>query len=185
MKKIVRGKIKSIDAILGKKEESLEGEDIECIEYRIILENDNNEYITKSSLDFKEGSIVDICFNENKKNKDDTKKDSIIINKKVSKKLLEQLSGAKLVKWFCYPSLLFLILFITKVVASSPSSINAYTGIIYTIIIFMCLYLISILEKMYNEISFSKEDIKLLEKYKKDFKIKNEEVIDKVKEAVL
>ncbi len=67
MKKIVRGKIKSINAAVIRQEANSNGEDIECIEYRIILENDNNEYITKSSLNFKEGDVVDICFDANKK----------------------------------------------------------------------------------------------------------------------
>lgn len=94
-KKIVRGKIKSIDTVIGKKGDSPEGEEIEYLEYRIILENDSNKYITRSSLGFKEGSVIDICYDENKENI----KNGIIINKKVSNKLLEQFNVMKIGRW--------------------------------------------------------------------------------------
>ena len=182
MKKIVRGKIKSIDAMVGKKGDSPEGEEVECIEYRITLENDTNEYITKSSLSFKEGSVVDICFNENKKNKDNTKT-GIIVNKKVSNKLLEQFKAIKFMRWLCYPSLSFLVLFMMKMISLSANPIDIRTGILFSLIVLTFLYFIITTEKMYNGVKLSKEDEKVLKQYKKDFKIENEESLDKVKQV--
>lgn len=177
MKKIVRGKIKSIDAMVGKKETSLEGEEIEILEYRITLENDSNEYIARSIIDFKEGSVVDICFDENKKNKNNTKK-GIIINNKVSNKLLDQLNTIKIGRWISYLFLLGMSVFLLPHVTMNSSSYIAFSiiGFIYVIFI-LCM------EGSYNEIKLSKEDIKVLKQYKKDFKIENEESLDKVKQV--
>lgn len=182
MKKIVKGKIKSIDAIVGKKGYSSEGEEIECIEYRVILENDNHEYITKSTLNFKEGSVVDICFNENKKNKDNTR-NGIIINKRVSSNLLAQYKAIKFMRWLCYPSLSFLVLFMMKMISLSSNPMDINIVILFSLIVLTFLYFIMTTEKMYNGVKLSKEDKKVLKQYKKDFKIENEESLDKVKQV--
>lgn len=182
MKKIVRGKIKSIDTVIGKKEDSCEGEEVECIEYRIILENDSNKYITRSSLGFKEGSIVDICFNEDKKNKDNIR-NGIIINKKVSQKLLGQFKGIKITRWICYPLLSCLSAIFAYAIFSSNIPMNLASWILCSLIALVYVIFIVSMEDLYNKSKLSKEDIKVLKQYKKDFKIENEESLDKVKQV--
>lgn len=182
MKKIVRGKIKSIDTVIGKKEDSCEGEEVECIEYRIILENDSNKYITRSSLGFKEGSIVDICFNEDKKNKDNTR-NGIIINKKVSQKLLGQFKGIKITRWICYPLLSCFFAVFTYVISSSNIPMDLFSWVLCGVIALLYMVFIACIEDSYNKIKLSKEDKKVLEQYKKDFRIENEESLDKVKQV--
>lgn len=65
--------------------------------------------------------------------------------------------------------------------SSNPMDINIV--ILFSLIILTFLYFIMTTEKMYNGVKLSKEDEKLLERYQKDFKIKNEEVVDKVKQV--
>lgn len=183
MKKIVRGKIKSINAAVIRQEANSNGEDIECIEYRIILENDNNEYITKSSLNFKEGDVVDICFDANKKNKDSNIKKGIFINKKVSKNLLSLFKSIKITRWICYPVLSCLFAVITHAINSSNIPMDLFSWVFCSLIAFVYIVFIVCMEDLYNKNKLSKEDEKVLKHYKKDFKIENEESLDKVKQV--
>lgn len=182
MKKIARGKIKSIDTVIGKKENSPEGEEIECLEYRIILENDSNKYITRSSLGFKEGSVIDICFNEDKKSKDNTK-NGIVINKKVSNRLLERFKGIKIMRWICYPLLSSIFAILTYVISSSNIPMDLFSWVLCSFMALVYMVFIVCIEDLYNKSKLSKEDTKVLKQYKKDFKIKNEESLDKVKQV--
>lgn len=182
MKKIVRGKIKSINAAVIRQEANSNGEDIECIEYRIILENDNNEYITKSSLNFKEGDVVDICFDADKKNKDNIKR-GVIVNKKVSNKLLEQFKMIKILKWVSYSLLSSICALFTYSIYLSNIPMDLFSWVFCSFIAFVYVVFIVCMEDLYNKNKLSKEDEKVLKQYKKDFKIENEESLDKVKQV--
>ncbi len=182
MKKIVRGKIKSINAAVIRKEANSNGEDIECIEYRIILENDNNGYITKSSLNFKEGDVVDICFDADKKNKDNIKR-GVIVNKKVSNKLLEQFKMIKILRWVSYSLLSGICALFTYAINSSNIPMDLFSWVFCSFIAFVYVVFIVCMEDLYNKNKLSKEDEKVLKQYKKDFKIENEESLDKVKQV--
>lgn len=179
MKKIVRGKIKSIDTVIGKKGDSPEGEEIEYLEYIIILENDSNKYITRSSLGFKEGSVIDICYDENKENI----KNGIIINKKVSNKLLEQFNVMKIGRWIFYPFLLGILTIFTHVISSSNIPMTLSSWVLCGFIALLYIVFIVCTEDSYNKIKLSKEDKKVLKQYQKDFKIENEESLEKVKQG--
>lgn len=182
MRKIVRGKIKSIDTVIGKKGDSPEGEEIEYLEYRIILENDSNKYITKSSLNFKEGDVVDICFDADKKNKDNIKR-GVIVNKKVSNKLLEQFKMIKILKWVSYSLLSGICALFTYSIYLSNIPMDLFSWVFCSFIAFVYVVFIVCMEDLYNKNKLSKEDEKVLKQYKKDFKIENEESLDKVKQV--
>lgn len=83
MNKIVRGKIKSIDASVDKRKGTFFYEaSIDTLEYIITLDDDN-KYRTRCSIeDFKIGDLIDIAVFE------DCKKGCIIINEETAKNIL-------------------------------------------------------------------------------------------------
>lgn len=182
MKKIVRGKIKSINAAVIRQEANSNGEEIEAINYSIRLEDNNNEYIVKNGFSLREGSVVDICFNADKKNKDNIKR-GVIVNKKVSNKLLEQFKMIKIFRWVSYSFLSGICALFTYAIYSSNIPMDLFSWVFCSFTAFVYIVFIVCMEDLYNKNKLSKEDQKVLKQYKKDFKIENEESLDKVKQV--
>lgn len=182
MKKIIRGKIKSIDAAVIVQEANYDGEEIEVMNYSIRLEDNNNEYIVTNGCSLRVGSVVDICFDADKENKDNIKR-GVIVNKKVSNKLLEQFKIIKIMaRCISYPLLSGICAIFTYAIYSSNILMDLVSWIFCSLIALIYVIFIVCMEDLYNKSKLSKEDIKLLEKYKKDFNIENEKVIDEVKQ---
>lgn len=182
MKKIVRGKIKSINAAVIRQEANSNGEEIDVINYSIRLEDNNNEYIVKNGFSLREGSVVDICFDADKKNKDNIKRD-VIVNKKVSNKLLEQFKIIKILRWVSYSLLSGICALFTYSINSSNIPMDLFSWVFCSFIAFGYVVFIVGMEDSYNKIKLSKEDKKVLKQYQKDFKIENEESLEKVKQV--
>lgn len=86
-RKIIRGKIKSIDSVIDKIDYKSSDGDVDVIKYCIRLENDENEYRTTTSLgNIKEGDLIDVYYydDDNK-----IKHECVILNKKDISKIIK------------------------------------------------------------------------------------------------
>lgn len=179
-RKIIRGKIKSIDSVIDKIDYKSSDGDIDVIKYCIKLENDENEYRTTTSLgNIKEDDLIDIYYydDDNK-----IKHECVILNKKTSARLL---SCSRFDNFFNS-----LVMFVSsygfyEIVSDSDIGImnnQKFHGILdmmmfagICIMFIMCIYLFFASIKIISK-NLTKEDRALLKEYKEGKTLNNSNI---------
>lgn len=179
MNKIVRGKIKSIDASIGKREGYCYEANIDTLEYIITLD-DGKKYQTNCSIeDFKVGDLIDIAvFKKIKEHvKEDYENYCIIINKETAKKIL---FDSKFHNSENY--LLFIMSFLTTAYLTfeivSRSIFDVIPLLFMSIMIIVHCYITAITIKgaKNKESLFSEEEYNLMKKYRDGKKLNNSNI---------
>lgn len=194
MNKIVRGKIKSIDASIGKRKEHSHEKNIDVLEYIITLDN-GRKYQTNCSIgDFKVSDKIDIVvFKKIKEDiKDEFDNDCLILNKHTANKILNDEMYYNTYKYLlfvvlCYITIPFMFGGISESIfqlISPDSPSDSFFAVFVVFIIFGCMALNTIKGIKNRKSLFSKEEYALMEKYRNNYNIKNEEYlnVDKVKQ---
>lgn len=186
-RKIIRGKIKSIDSVIYKIDYKSSDGEIDVIKYCIRLENDENEYRTTTSLgNIKEGDLIDVYYydDDNK-----IKHECVILNKKTSERLLKHSRFDNLLNY----SMMFISVCGLYEMISDIGKINkqGFQGIGDTImfvsICIMGIFLFFSSIKMLSK-NITKKERALLKEYKKGKVLNNSDIsmsdIEKVKEKI-
>lgn len=182
-RKIIRGKIKSIDSIISKADYTSCDGDVDLIKYYIKLENDENEYRTATSLgEVKEGDLIDIYCYDNDNNT--IKDECVILNAKTSKRLLNHSRFDSFLNyWMMFVSSSGFYVMI--------SDIEIFNKGIIDIMMFICLCIMSMFLffssiKLLSK-NLTRKEKALLKEYKKG-KINSSDIsmsdIEKVKEKI-
>lgn len=191
MNKIVRGKIKSIDASVGKRKGYCYEAKIDTLEYMITLD-DGKKYQTNCSIeDFKVGDLIDIAVLKKiiEQEKEGYENDCIILNKTTAKKILFDSYFHNSENYLFF---LFSFLPTSFVIFETVSSGNySFSNLLF---IFIMSFMVShitfgMIKGIKNkEYLFSKEEYNLMKKYRDGYSIKDEEYLNlnkvKQKEAV-
>jgi len=165
-RKIIRGKIKSIDSVIDKIDYKSSDGEIDVIKYCIRLENDENEYRTITSLgNIKEGDLIDVYYydDDNK-----IKHECVILNKKTSARLLSHSRVDRFLNYW----IMFVSSFGLYEMMSSIEKINkqGFQGIgdtiMFVTICIMCIFLFFASIKMLSK-NITRKEIALLKEYKK------------------
>lgn len=191
MNKIVRGKIKSIDASVGKRKGYSFEANIDTLEYIITLDN-GKKYQTSCSIeDFKVGDSIDIAvFKKVKEHvKEDYENACIILNKYTAKNILADKMFHNADNYLLFICSLFSTIFLTYEVVYKTSLQFGHIFLISSMFaIFGCIAVRTIEGMKNRESLFSEEDYVLMKKYRDGCIIKNEEYLNlnkvKQKEAV-
>lgn len=171
-RKIIRGKIKTIDSVIDKIDYKSSDGDIDVIKYCIKLENDENEYRTTTSLgNIKEGDLIDVYYYD-----DDNKinHECVILNKKTSARLLRHSRFDSFLNYY----MMFVSVCGLYEMISDIGKINkqGFQGvgdtIIFVGICIMCIVLFFASIKMLSK-NITRKERALLKEYKKGKKIDN------------
>lgn len=191
MNKIVRGKIKSIDASVGKRKGYSFEANIDTLEYIITLDN-GKKYQTNCSIeDFKVGDLIDIAvFKKVKEHvKEDYENDCIILNQYTAKNILTDKICHNADNYLLFLMSFCSTLFLTFDIISK--SIFQFIPLVLLSTMFVILghIILNTIKGIKNKESlFSEEDYVLMKKYRDGCIIKNEEYLNlnkvKHKEAV-
>lgn len=191
MNKIVRGKIKSIDASVGKKKGYSFEANIDTLEYIITLDN-GKKYQTNCSIeDFKVGDLIDIAVFEKVKEhvKEDYENDCIILNQYTAKKNLTDKIYHNADNYLLFLMSFCPTLFLTFDIISKSMFQFIPLVLLSTMFVILGHIILNTIKGMKNKESlFSEEDYVLMKKYRDGCIIKNEEYLNlnkvKQKEAV-
>ena len=166
-RKIIRGKIKSIDSVIDKIDYKSSDGEIDVIKYCIRLENDENEYRTTTSLgNIKEGDLIDVYYydDDNK-----IKHECVILNKKTSARLLSHSRVDRFLNYW----IMFVSSFGLYEMMSSIEKINkqGFQGIgdtiMFVTICIMCIFLFCASIRMHFKNNITRKERALLKEYKK------------------
>lgn len=184
-RKIIRGRIKTIDSVIDKIDYKSSDGDIDVIKYCIRLENDENEYRTTTSLgNIKEGDLIDIYYydDDNK-----IKHECVILNKKTSARLLRHSRFDSFINYY----MMFVSVYGLYEMISDIGKINkqGFQGIgdtiMFVTICIMCIFLFCASIKMLSK-NITRKERALLKEYKKGKILNNSDIfmsdIEKVKE---
>lgn len=191
MNKIVRGKIKSIDASVGKRKGYSYEANIDTLEYIITLD-DNKKYQTNCSIeDFKVGDLIDIAVFEKVKEhvKEDYENDCIILNQYTAKNILTDKIYHNADNYLLFLMSFCPTLFLTFDIISKSMFQFIPLVLLSTMFVILGHITLNTIKGMKNKESlFSEEDYVLMKKYRDGCIIKNEEYLNlnkvKHKEAV-
>lgn len=181
MNKIVRGKIKSIEASVSKRKGTFYEGSIDTLEYLIIFDDDKKYQTNCSIEDFKVGDLIDIAvFKKVKEHvKEDYENDCIILNKETAKKILFDSyfhNGEN------YLFFLFSFLPTSFVIFDTFSSSNYSFTNLFFIFIMSCMVghiTFGMIKDIKNKESlFSEEEYSLMKKYKDGYNIKDKEYLN-------
>lgn len=165
-RKIIRGKIKSIDSVIDKIDYKSSDGEIDVIKYCIRLENDENEYRTTTSLgNIKEGDLIDVYYydDDNK-----IKHECVILNKKTSARLLRHSRFDSFINYY----MMFVSVCGLYEMISDIGKINkqGFQGIgdtiMFVTICIMCIFLFCASIKMLSK-NITRKERALLKEYKK------------------
>lgn len=184
-RKIIRGKIKTIDSIIDKIDYKSSDGDIDVIKYCIKLENDENEYRTTTSLgNIKEDDLIDIYYyDEDNKIKDEC----VILNKKTSARLLRHSRFDRFLNyWMMFVSSCGLYEMMSDIGRINKQGFQEIGDtIMFMTICIMCIFLFFGSLKMLSK-NLTRKERALLKEYKNGKKIDNLDIsmsdIEKVKE---
>ena len=177
-RKIIRGKIKSIDSIISP---SCVG-DFDFIKYYIKLENDENEYRTATSLgEIKIGDLIDIYYYDNDNNT--IKDECVILNAKTSKRLLSHSRFDSFLNyWIMFVSSSGLYVMLSNIEKFNKETIDV---MMFFCLFIMCIFLFFGSFKMLSK-NLTRKERALLKEYKKGKILNNSDIsmsdIEKVKE---
>lgn len=191
MNKIVRGRIKSIDASVGKRKGYCYEANIDTLEYIITLD-DNKKYQTNCSIeDFKVGDLIDIAvFKKVKEHvKEDYENDCIILNQYTAKNILRDKMCHNADNYLLFLMSFCSTLFLTfDIISKSIFEFMPLVLLSTMFVIFGHITLNTIKGMKNKESHFSEEEYILIKKYRDGCIIKNEEYLNinkvKQKEAV-
>lgn len=184
-RKIIRGKIKSIDSVIDKIDYKSSDGDIDVIKYCIRLENDENEYRTTTSLgNIKEGDLIDVYYYD-EDNK--IKNECVILNKKTSARLLKHSRFDSFINYY----MMFVSVCGLYEMMSDIGRINKQgfqeigDTIMFVVICIMCILLFFASIKMLSK-NITRKERALLKEYKKGKILNYSDIslsdIEKVKE---
>lgn len=184
-RKIIRGRIKTIDSVIDKIDYKSSDGDVDVIKYCIRLENDENEYRTTTSLgNIKEGDLIDVYYydDDNK-----IKHECVILNKKTSARLLRHSRFDSFINYY----MMFVSVSGLYEMMSDIGRINKQgfqeigDTIMFVTICIMCIFLFFASIKMLSK-NITRKEIALLKEYKKGKILNNSDIsmsdIEKVKE---
>lgn len=172
-RKIIRGKIKSVDSVIDKIDYKSSDGDIDVIKYHIKLENDENEYRTATSLgNIQEGDLIDVYYydDDNK-----IKHECVILNKKTSARLLRHSRFDRFMNYW----IMFVSSFGLYEMMSDIGRINKQgfqeigDTIMFVTICIMCIFLFCASIKMLFKNNITRKERALLKEYKNGKKINN------------
>lgn len=180
MNKIVRGKIKSIDASVSKRKGTFYEGSIDTLEYMITFD-DNKKYQTNCSIeDIKIGNTIDLVVFEKVEShiKEGYENDCIILNKETAKKILFDTK-------FDYADyyLLFLMSFGLTSFMAYEIILNSNYHFMSLIILFSMIFISSFITKkiidrfIKKDYPFSLNEYHLMKKYRNGYSIKEDENI--------
>ncbi len=191
MNKIVRGKIKSIDASVGKRKGYSYEANIDTLEYIITLDDDKKYQTNCSIEDFKVGDLIDIAVFEKVKEhvKEDYENDCIILNQYTAKKILTDKIYHNADNYLLFLMSFCPTLFLTFDIISKSMFQFIPLVLLSTMFVILGHIILNTIKGMKNKESlFSEEDYVLMKKYRDGCIIKNEEYLNlnkvKQKEAV-
>ena len=191
MNKIVRGKIKSIDASVGKRKGYSYEANIDTLEYIITLADDKKYQTNCSIEDFKVGDLIDIAVFEKVKEhvKEDYENDCIILNQYTAKKILTDKIYHNADNYLLFLMSFCPTLFLTFDIISKSMFQFIPLVLLSTMFVILGHITLNTIKGMKNKESlFSEEDYVLMKKYRDGCIIKNEEYLNlnkvKHKEAV-
>lgn len=181
MNKIVRGKIKSIDASVGKRKGYSYEANIDTLEYIITLDDDKKYQTNCSIEDFKVGDLIDIAVFEKVKEhvKEDYENDCIILNQYTAKNILRDKMCHNADNYLLFLMSFCSTLFLTFDIISK--SIFQFVPLVLLSTMFVILGHITLntIKGMKNRESlFSEEEYVLIKRYRDGCIIKNEESAD-------
>lgn len=181
MNKIVRGKIKSIDASVGKRKGYSYEANIDTLEYIITLDDDKKYQTNCSIEDFKVDDLIDIAvFKKVKEHvKEDYENDCIILNQYTAKNILRDKMCHNADNYLLFLMSFCSTLFLTFDIISK--SIFQFVPLVLLSTMFVILGHITLntIKGIKNRESlFSEEDYVLIKKYRDGCIIKNEESAD-------
>lgn len=191
MNKIVRGKIKSIDASVGKRKGYSYEANIDTLEYIITLDDDNKYQTNCSIEDFKVGDLIDIAvFKKVKKHvKEDYENDCIILNQYTAKNILRDKMCHNADNYLLFLMSFCSTLFLTFDIISKSMFQFMPLVLLSTMFVIFGHITFNTIKGMKNKESlFSEEEYVLIKKYRDGCIIKNEEYLNinkiKQKEAI-
>lgn len=191
MNKIVRGKIKSIDASVGKRKGYSYEANIDTLEYIITLDDDKKYQTNCSIEDFKVGDLIDIAVFEKVKEhvKEDYENDCIILNQNTTKNILTDKIYHNADNYLLFLMSFCPTLFLTFDIISKSMFQFIPLVLLSTMFVILGHITLNTIKGMKNKESlFSEEDYVLMKKYRDGCIIKNEEYLNlnkvKHKEAV-
>lgn len=183
-RKIIRGKIKTIDSVISKADYASSDGDIDVIKYCIRLENDENEYRTSTSLgEIKKGDLIDIYYYDDNNIKDEC----VILNKKTSARLLRHSRFDRFLNyWMMFVSSCGLYKMMSDIGSINKQGFQGIGDpIMFMTICIMCIFLFFGSLKMLSK-NLTRKERALLKEYKNGKKIENLDIsmsdIEKVKE---
>lgn len=161
-RKIIRGKIKSIDSVIDKIDYKSSDGDIDVIKYCIRLENDENEYRTTTSLgNIKEGDLIDVYYYD-EDNK--IKNECVILNKKTSARLLSHSRVDRFLNyWTMFISSSGLYIMLINIGKFNKGTIEM---MMFACLFIMCVFLSCASIKMLSN-NLTRKERSLLKEYKK------------------
>lgn len=172
-RKIIRGKIKSVDSVIDKIDYKSSDGDIDVIKYHIKLENDENEYRTTTSLgNIQEGDLIDVYYydDDNK-----IKHECVILNKKTSARLLRHSRFDRFMNYW----IMFVSSFGLYEMMSDIGRINKQgfqeigDTVMFVTICIMCIFLFCASIRMHFKNNITRKERALLKEYKNGKKINN------------
>lgn len=191
MNKIVRGRIKSIDASVGKRKGYCYEANIDTLEYIITLDN-GKKYQTSCSIeDFKVGDSIDIAvFKKVKEHvKEDYENACIILNKYTAKKILADKMFHNADNYLLFLMSFCSTLFLTFDIISKSMFQFMPLVLLSTMFVIFGHITFNTIKGMKNKESlFSEEEYVLMKRYRDGYSIKDEEYLNinkiKQKEAI-